>query len=187
METSRHRGGPSILFHHRGWIDLGQPYTHCPQTAQGTTAWRQEGWRIRTSDWRTFLRGGEVGLNDRGGGSLVTLVASKIEFSLWKVGLVGTMTWTYVWDVEERRALMLRVCRNAFNVTLAPALIRYFVTPLVEHNMNQIVSLHQSERHACRISSCVWQLKSLPGRRLQSAAEVSVPGWLVLSSGHFLH
>lgn len=127
------------------------------------------------------------GIEWQGRGSLVTLVASRIEFSLWKVGLVGTMTWTSVWDVEGRRDLVLRVCRNAFNVTLAPALIRYFVTPLVEHNMNQIVSLHQSERHACRISSCVSQLKTLPGRRLQSAAEVSVPGWLVLSSGHFLH
>lgn len=41
---------------------------------------------------------------------------------------------------------MLRVCKNAFNVTQAPTPIRYFVTPLVERNMNQTVSAHQSER-----------------------------------------
>ena len=74
-----------------------------------------------------------------------------------------------------------------FIVTLTPALIRYVVTPPVERHINQTVSLHQSVSRTRWISSCMSQLKTLPGKRLQSAAAVSVPGGLVLSSGHFLH
>lgn len=55
-------------------------------------------------------------------GPLVTLAASRIEFSLRKAGSEKTMTLAFVWKGETETGILwcgeLRVHWNAFNVTL---------------------------------------------------------------------
>lgn len=50
MGTTGHRGGHCILFHQRGWIDLGQPNTHtAPRLPRAP--WSGEKGKASTKEW----------------------------------------------------------------------------------------------------------------------------------------